>query len=568
MKLVIKLCLFILFCLPLSAMAELPEQIKKDFAPLSGYVIMPVGDEYLIDLDASVNLRTGDILTLVVPGEKVIHPVTKEVLGSLDVAKGYLQVTKIKSGYSYVKLLSADISPKKGDQIKRFEQVPAVFVSETPENALKDELRAGLSHIDWVDDQAENSTLLVFTLVGNTLTVKVAGGENLQTYQLGDDGKLSSTESAGALVGVPAAETSALNQAANSLLGSAGIGELEPSSDETGIIQSKKPQGGIWVGPNLKKNPIGLVVGDFDNDGKQETAVALENHLLIVEIVDEKMVQEADIKFASGTKLLSVDTIDMDADGVLEIYLSAASGTGLNSQVVEFREQKYQKTISRIPWFFRVAELPDGQRTLLAQTLGSSDDPFSEKLFLVNRVADDLTKGQSVSLPGKLNLFSFLPAGSAENEQLFAYTTPEEYLKVISSKGDEFWGSEEHFGGTDVSFYPEHNQNRELVSPVYIQQRLLKNSNGEILVVQNEGIRTFQRFREFKKSRIVAFNWDGFAMQESWRTSDQSGYLADFALADADNDGNDELVMVVKYQHKNFLKKGRSAIVIYELSDR
>lgn len=562
------ICLLFFLFVPGLSLAQLPDQLLDDFAPLSGYVIMPVGEEYLVDLDASKGLQEGDVLSLVSPGEKVIHPVTKEVLGSLDVAKGYLQVTKIKSGYSYVKLLTAEVSPKKGDQIKRFEQVPAVFVSETPANGLKDELRVGLSHLDWIDEQDENSPLLVFTQVGNTLTVKAVDEENPKTYQLGDDGGLSVSGSAGALVGAPAADTSALNQAANSLLGSVGIGELKPSSDETGIIQSKKPQGGIWVGPNLKENPIGLIVGDFDNDGKQETAVALENHLLIVEIVDEKMVQEADIKFASGTKLLSVDTIDLDADGVLEIYLSAASGTGLNSQVVEFREQKYQKTISRIPWFLRVAELPDGQRTLLAQILGSSDDPFSEKLFRVNRVADDLTKGQNVSLPGKLNLFSFLPASSTDNAQLFVYVTPSEYLKVVSSQGDEFWASDEHFGGTDVSFYPEHNENRELVSPVYIQQRLLKNSNGEILVVQNEGVRTFQRFREFKKSRVVAFNWDGFAMQESWRTSDQSGYLADFALADADNDGNDELVMVVKYQHKNFLKKGRSAIVVYELSDR
>lgn len=557
MKPVLKLCIFLLLCFPLAAVAELPEQIIDDFSPISGYVIMAVGEEYLIDLDASDKLREGDILALVAPGEKIIHPVTKEVLGSLDAAKGYLQVTRLKSGYSYAKLLTADAAPKKGDPIKRFEQVPAVLLDAAINSNLNAELKAALPHLDWLAEQSDSRALLTFAVENNTLTVRDAAGSNLNTYQ-----NISGEFIAPGTVAVPPAP---LVIGAGSDQSKAEAQEQQPEG--ASIIQSKKPQVGIWVGPNLKENPIGLVVGDFDNDGKLETVVALENHLLVTEIVQGQMVQEADIEFTSGTKLLSIDAMDLDGNGLPEIYLSAVSGTGLNSQVVEFKDQKYQNTISRIPWFLRVAELPGGQRTLLAQTLGSPDAPFSEGLFSVIRADDELVKGQTVSLPTKINLFSFLPAGSTDNEQLFAYVTTGEYLKVISAQGDEFWGSDEHFGGTDVSFYPEHNANRELVNPVYIQQRLLKNSSGEILIVQNEGIRTFQRFRQFKKSRVVAFNWDGFAMQESWRTADQSGYLADFALADADNDGMDELVMVVKYQQKNLFRKGRSAIVIYELAN-
>ena len=115
--------LFFLFCLSTPALAELPAQIKNDFAPVSGVIIMPIGEEYLVDLDASANLREGDILTLTAAGEKVVHPVTKEVLGTLDVVRGYLQVTQVKSGYSYAKILTTKTPPQKGDQVKRFEQV-------------------------------------------------------------------------------------------------------------------------------------------------------------------------------------------------------------------------------------------------------------------------------------------------------------------------------------------------------------------------------------------------------------------------------------------------------------
>ena len=67
MKLMTKLTLLLLLALPLNVLAELPEQLKNDFSVINGIIIMPVGTEYLIDLDASSNLQTGDILTLVMP---------------------------------------------------------------------------------------------------------------------------------------------------------------------------------------------------------------------------------------------------------------------------------------------------------------------------------------------------------------------------------------------------------------------------------------------------------------------------------------------------------------------
>jgi len=569
MKSIFKLCIFLILLWPISALAVFPQQIKSDFSPVSGYVIMPVGEEYLVDLDASDRVQEGDILTLITPGEKVIHPVTKEVLGTLDTARGFLQVTRLKSGYSYAKLLTPEFAPEKGAQVKRFEQVPAVLVAEPRNDLLRDEIKAGLPHLEWVDDPDESNAMLIFSLTGNSLTVSDKDGARLKSYTFNDSGELIFAGRAEAPTAVtPAAPNkSLLNQTANSLLGSIGLGNKEEVQQGAAIIQSRKPQVGIWRGPNLKENPVGLVVADFDNDGRRETAVAFESSLLITEISQGEMIREAEVEFPSGTKLLSIDVIDSDGDGLMEIYLSAVSGSKLSSQVVEFRGQSYVNTISRIPWFLKVAVLTNGERVLLGQSLGSAEAPFKEPFFRVKRSGDELSMTDRVELPGKINLFSFIPAGTADNQQLLAYVTPDEYLKVISEQGDEFWASDEHYGGSDVSFYPEHNANRELINPVYIQQRMLKNSEGDILVVQNEGIRTLQRFREFKKSRIVAFTWNGYAMQESWMTADQNGYLADFALADADNDGMEELVMVVKYQQKSLFSKGRSSIVIYELGN-
>jgi hypothetical protein len=88
---------------------------------------------------------------------------------------------------------------------------------------------------------------------------------------------------------------------------------------------------------------------------------------------------------------------------------------------------------------------------------------------------------------------------------------------------------------------------------------------NKILLAQNEGQRVIKNLRLFNNSRLMAMDWNGFALLESWRTASQSGYLADFAAADADNDGKTELIMLVRFQRKGLIDKARSSIVIYDL---
>jgi hypothetical protein len=126
------------------------DEISKDFKPLSGYVIMPVQREFLIDLDAGKGVAVGDLFSVVKPGEKIIHPVTKEVLGSLDEVKGVLQVTRVKSGYSYARPLGEAKGVGKGDAVRRYENVSAAFWDYTGQGeTFFAELKAALPALEW-----------------------------------------------------------------------------------------------------------------------------------------------------------------------------------------------------------------------------------------------------------------------------------------------------------------------------------------------------------------------------------------------------------------------------------
>ncbi|MCF6266780.1 MAG: VCBS repeat-containing protein [Desulfuromusa sp.] len=571
MKLMVRLSLLLLFYFPVVALAEIPDQLKKDFAPISGTIIMPIGEEYLVDLDASTNLHEGDILTLLMAGEQVIHPDTKKLLGSLDLAKGFLQVTQVKSGYSYAKLLTEGIIPGKGDRVKRFEQTPTRFESTQPATNLAEELRLALPHLNWLNDTDKIHPELIFSLTDNSLKVKNGAGAELKSYPynkgklsvpLGGIYQLDSFQ----LGGSPQKNKSLLNQAVSNLTTIAGFGKKDSRLENPGITQNQQLNDGIWVGPNLDGNPVGLAVADLDGDGKLETAVAMEDHLQILRMTDGKLVPVAIINFPGGVHLLSLDVADLDANDIPELYLTANVGTTLSSQVIEFVQETYQRTINRVPWFLRVIDLPQEGRTLMAQAMGDSEHHFSGQPFRVIRSGNKLTRGSDFPLPGKLNLFSFTTIEGTNNDLLYAYTSGSDYLYVTTPRGAEIWESTDHFGGTEVFFYNNEDSGKELIQPIFIQQRLLTLPSGEILAAQNDGFRALERYRNFNKSRVIALKWNGVALQQSWSTLEQNGYLADFTLADADNDGQDELVMVVKFKQKNLVQKGRSAVVIYELN--
>ena len=162
----------VLFLFSPAAFGYLPPELKALFDPLSGTVVTAIGDEYLIDLDPGADLQVGDILTLVSPGQPVRHPITQEILGTIATPIGYLKITRIQSGYSFAKNLRTQSLPTPGMEVRRFEKIPARFISEDSERQdFFSELRQALPRVTWLDPQDPADPLLYFSLEGDTLMI-------------------------------------------------------------------------------------------------------------------------------------------------------------------------------------------------------------------------------------------------------------------------------------------------------------------------------------------------------------------------------------------------------------
>ena len=570
-----KMVCLLAFCLllPGLAFAALPDQIDADFAAVSGVLVMPVGEEYIVDLDARNNLQVGDILTLVKPGQKIFHPVTKEVLGTVDEPVGYLQVTRIFSGYSYAKLLTPGLDPAAGSPVKRFEQVPAVVAGKaTEDEILVGQLKMDLPQFDWLSASQAEDALVIFNLQPGRLEVKNAEGNLLRSYTVTDAMQLAvpATSPRPSSVVRHKPKKKLMQRVADNLMETIGLdndpGKAGPAgSPDLFIRQQDAVQAGVWLGPNLSGQPVGIVVADLDGDDRLETVVALEDRLLIARIENGEFQQVAEIPFALGLQMLSLDALDLDGNGQAELYLSAVKGFSPASLVVEFRNGSYQIVADGIRWFLRAVELPGQQGRWLVGQRMSELAPFAGDIFHVRREGDQLISGGTVDLPDRLNIFNFVPLRGEQGQLLYVYLSAGDYLIVLSADGKTLWESEDYFGGSELCFTHREEYRDEMLSPTCMRPRIMRTTDNEIIVAQNEGQRILERYRKFNKSRLVALQWNGFALVEQWRSASQSGYLGDFTLADADNDGGQELVMAIKFKHAGLVDKARSAVVTYDL---
>jgi len=572
MKSIHKLFLLVLLCCPAVAFAELPELVQSDFAVLEGVVVMPVNDEYIVTLEDRDDLYIGDILTLVNPGKKVLHPVTKEVLGSVDNVVGFLQVTRIYSGYSYARALTDDFKPEAGAPFKRFEQVPA-FLKTDPEadQDLSRQLQVNLPQFQWLQKGQTDQALLVFDLQAKALDIRTVQGDSLHKYKVTEDQQLVSTDTSAPRTSLSTQtkpKTKPLQQFANTLMSpfSGSQDSRFAEMDEAIIRQKHLDRDGIWMGPDLAGHPIGLTVADLDGDGQQEVAVLLEKKILVARIVEGEMEEVAEVAIPNILQGFTIDALDLDNNGRFELYVSALAGDRPSSFVVEYDGSNYGIAIGSVRWLLRAVSLPgEGSQSLVGQRIGNVDNVYSGDVFRVVRKGADLVEGDAIALPENINLFNFTTFTDDKQQVNYAYLTNGDYLKVVSGNGETLWDSAGYFGGSEDSFYLRDKLRDDDQIPNYMPPRMVLMPGNEILVAQNDGQRMVQRFRRFKQSRIVSLAWNGFSMTENWQTASQQGYLGDFTLADADNDGKGELVMVVKFKHAGVIDPARSSIVIYEL---
>lgn len=351
-----------------TAGAGVVDELSRDFAPAAGVVLSTQDGEVLVDLDATDGVMDGDLLAVVDPGEPVVHPTTGQVLGHRDRTLAVLRVTRVRSGFSEASRLDAGAPLAPGTSVRRFQNLPAVFIDHTGEGReLYGRLSRALPELEWqgyrtATDEAprpgDARPGLVFELRTDGLRVRDGSGTILHRYE----------------VPVPGVETSSEPPSARSETPAPSGAEAVPAEPSVGTA--------VRLPPSLRRTELPTLVrlGAFRSaEGRLLLAATDGTAVRLVDLTERPRVL-AEYAPPEGGTVTGVHW--WQPEGIATPYVAASWWEDRSSErepsvargiVLRWEEDRLEPAAASLPLLLGAFDLDgDGTNELL---LGESFDP-------------------------------------------------------------------------------------------------------------------------------------------------------------------------------------------------
>lgn len=335
-------------------------------------------------------------------------------------------------------------------------------------------------------------------------------------------------------------------------------GELTDNGGHTKVVTSKKRSS--WSSRAFDHRFISLCVADVMGDSKNDTIVASEKKVYIYLRYGNTLKEIGEFKAVANTKILSVDAGDINNNKRAEIYVTCIDQNTNRpaSFIMEWTGKKFKRLADHQNWLFRVIKTKTKGTMLLGQIPGSGDSMLDSGVSQLHWKGNKLV-AKPLKLPRYVSLYSFTFGDVMNNgSDMLVVLTMTGKIEIYNSAGKRLWRSKKDYGGSDSyiayegDFYTG-DYNFEM-SRMYIQQRIFISDFGHrgknsVFVVKNYDIASslLANTRFFIKSYIESFTWDKTGLVLKGWTQPFSGYIADYTIADQDNDGKKEIVFSIPF---------------------
>ncbi len=306
----------------------------------------------------------------------------------------------------------------------------------------------------------------------------------------------------------------------------------------------------------------GMAVGDVDGDGRNEVVFISERKLYIYRWDGEfKPVWEKE-----GGRLdsyLAVDVADMDKDGKAEIFVTNIQGDRLASLVVAFKDGSFRNISSGLPWFLRVVEWGERGKVLLGQYKGS-DEGFTWPIYELGWDGKTYKEIRPAEIPRIFSVYGFAPFIRGGKTQ-YLFIDSNFYLKAIDQKGKMVWRGQDDYGSDNyfqAKAFPgaSYSDGDEWS---YLNVRVLSRGDDVFIIRNISPIgQVLKRQKIYSKGIMQRLNWTGALFVETWKSSEISGYLADFQIQDVDHIKGQELIVAVNLPKEGIFSGGRNGAVM------
>ncbi len=333
----------------------------------------------------------------------------------------------------------------------------------------------------------------------------------------------------------------------------------QPSKSRPTAFKARQPlfQTDPYLTHAIKDQPLHVMaVGDTNGDGGKELLIAGKDKISVFTINGTTVDLYQEIKAELDENIVYIDTADINANGIDEIYVSSYEGHYANSFAVEYTDNTtYTRTADAQRWFFRVYQDSHKDKILLGQQADGTN-PFRGTIYRFEWKKGALVSREEFILPGSSGIYSFTEAdidedGSREylsfNKGLFS---SKYQLSLFSYTGRIKWKDLEKLGGSPNSFTKLlHGDDVEQEEPLPLRvicDDFDSDKRLDVVTARNskKGKGILSKLIDYNQGEVLVLHWDGADLVPNWTSGQLQDYVTDYLLADFDNDAQKELVIL------------------------
>ncbi len=440
-----------------------------------------------------------------------------------------------------------------------------------------------------VESSADTFVSGSLTFLGNTISINALlidakTGQTLVSYTKADSDKdrlfshiSEFTDQAAGHLKKPVPETPAPAADAKPDAPVAAPVVLSPAAPMVVPPASNVLTAGTKRSQDLPGEITALAVGDVDGDKTVEIVYSDRHNFTVASFKDKSLDIKKEVEGKTFLDILFVDIYDANKNGIQEIFVTAVhiNTNKVSSTVYEWNGKDFQILKSDLPYFFRAGKSPEtAAPMLLGQEQHMARDIFGESIFemIWSAGRQNYIPLKTLKTPEKnLHIYG-MDTGDLKNSGMISSVVylPGDHLGVVDFRKQSSWKSPIPYGGSYKFIEPKAHENNERF---YMPPRLLagdfdnnKTQEFATIVNTNSTPKMFSNLRKYVQGRVECLEWKSLRFETLWKTQDVSGYIPDFAIADMNGDGVNDVVFPVVEKGGFFLGKDSSYIVVQPIS--
>lgn len=601
----------------------LGQRLLALFPPLEGYVVSSSGDQIYVDVAHKDLVRPGMELQIYRPGAEMVHPVTKQVLGSYEQDLGALSVTEVRENYSRGTLDAAgaaagivpgdrvrissrrlrtllhvagaagdiEVGPlaqaliARGEQSGRFAMIdePAWAPALASLGAPWEIVRADPDRLRRLGELAAADLLLLTRIESGAGPGVVIEVRSLRTGTM--LGELSERWPAPSPAASPAAEPAAAvstkaTKPSPAVPAPPPAAPAEAPPTAPPALAAEAVPAAVPPGPGadeyivreLARAARCLAAGDVLGEGRLEVILTDGAMISLFRWEGESLAWKWDEEARGGRRILGLDAADFDGDGRAEVLVAVFRGGRVTSEIRRWQDGALQIAATIDGVYLRAAPRSGAPPLLLGQRAGI-DEVLTGRVEQYRLSEASLERVEGSALPAGVGIFGLALTGPGAEVLLYALDRAG-HISGLTAAGARAWRSKKPYGGyppplTSAEFFgfsvaEERSFDEEARA---FQGRLLaEQSPGRIRLVVprnfSDSLLVLARQHARGKGELVILEGPPAAPEELLRSRVFEGYVADLARADIDGDGNAEILFVVNHQ-AGILEGERGKLVVW-----